>query len=258
MRGTPATPPAFLRKLWTILNNDCYSEAVAWDAEGTSFEIKDRGLLSDVLAEHFRHRKFSSFQRQLNYFGFKHVGRGVYMHPAFMKKDPDGALRIARKTRPKNKKSEKNKPALDPPSCQQIMDQMMSQEDGALLEFLPNDQNVSAFMNMSEQITSAKHDAERERRLKLQQQLRQALKRDNRPEQGYDAHTSPANLHQAQLPRLFVSQPACNDDSSDPSPFVSAAGASAPPSMWELQYQAQPADYYMNKPGMGTRKLALV
>ena len=179
--------------------------------------------------------------------------------------------------RTKNKKAEKNKPALDAPSCQQIMEQMMSQEDGTLLEFLPNDQNVSAFMNMSEQITSAKHDEERERRLKLQQQLRQALQRDFR---GYDAQPPPAKLHRAQLPRLFVSQPACDDsndpsppvsaagasaaaqpasdDNNGPSPFVSAAGTAAAPSMWELQYQAQPADYYVSKSGMRTRKLALV
>merc|ERR1719473_1131016 len=124
------------------------------------------------------------------------------MHPSFTRKDPDGALQIARKTRPKNKKSEK-KPALDAAStCQQIMDEMISLEDGALLEFLPHDQNTSAFMNVvSERTISAEQEAQLERQRKLQQQLAQALKRGSQPQQQYDGKMLAAHAAHAQQAR---------------------------------------------------------
>ena len=67
---------AFLHKLWTMLdrNVEDNSQILAWDAEGMRFEVYNiEEMQTHVLPRYFRHSKFSSFQRQLNYFGFKKV-----------------------------------------------------------------------------------------------------------------------------------------------------------------------------------------
>ena len=68
---------AFLSKLWSMLNERTNSDIIAWDACGTRFEIKNvQAMSAYILPKYFRHKKLSSFQRQLNYFGFKKCGRG--------------------------------------------------------------------------------------------------------------------------------------------------------------------------------------
>lgn len=94
----------FLVKLWNMLDEPENALAIEWDATGDSFEVKDPVLMSrDVLPKHFRHNNFSSFQRQLNYFGFRKTGKGkgrgcVYTHEDFCLRRPHDVLRIRRKT----------------------------------------------------------------------------------------------------------------------------------------------------------------
>lgn len=94
----------FLVKLWAMLDDPENTSAIEWDATGDNFEVKDPSRMSrDVLPKHFRHNNFSSFQRQLNYFGFRKTGktkdRGcVYTHDDFCLRRPHDVLRIRRKT----------------------------------------------------------------------------------------------------------------------------------------------------------------
>jgi hypothetical protein len=174
---------------------------MAWNADGERFEVKDRDLLSDVLAEHFRHRKFSSFQRQLNYFGFKHVGRGVYSHPSFVRGNRDAALQISRKTRPKAKDridgldlflkakdlnfdKDLNIAGLAVPVP----------EDSILLDFLPAEQHSPSSLDMAkeqlkQQIASSEKDRQWERQRKLQLRLQHHLQQQCRVS-GWRGHGS--------------------------------------------------------------------
>ena len=94
----------FLVKLWAMLDDPDNAPAIEWDATGDNFAVKDPSRMSrDVLPKHFRHNNFSSFQRQLNYFGFKKTGKGkgrgcTYTHEDFCLHRPHDVLRIRRKT----------------------------------------------------------------------------------------------------------------------------------------------------------------
>eukprot|EP00752_Nemacystus_decipiens_P002902 g2700.t1 len=70
------------------------STVVTWTRTGTAFGILDNAAFGrDVLSAYFKHNKFSSFQRQLNLYGFRKIvkGResGCYMHPSFLRDRPD-------------------------------------------------------------------------------------------------------------------------------------------------------------------------
>merc|ERR1719199_1240032 len=112
---------AFLSKLWHMLSAAENTDIISWDECGSKFEIKRPQEMSDeVLPKYFRHKKFSSFQRQLNYFGFKKVGRGefgsFYSHSLFNRDRPEEVLKIRRRTN--KKKSDKD--------CDMLSDYMSS------------------------------------------------------------------------------------------------------------------------------------
>lgn len=62
--------PKFLRCLYDILHFEDKT-ILAWSHDGTHFQVRDVPRLErDVLPRYFKHSKFTSFQRQLNNFGF--------------------------------------------------------------------------------------------------------------------------------------------------------------------------------------------
>ena len=65
--------PSFLIKLWEILDTEDTS-IVRWSSDGYGFDLLDRNkFIEVVLPKYFKTALFSSFQRQLNYFGFKQI-----------------------------------------------------------------------------------------------------------------------------------------------------------------------------------------
>ncbi|RLN61460.1 hypothetical protein BBJ28_00010838, partial [Nothophytophthora sp. Chile5] len=63
--------PKFLRFLFQMLELEDRS-IISWSHKGTAFQIRQPEELADkILPKYFKHNKVSSFQRQLNYFGFK-------------------------------------------------------------------------------------------------------------------------------------------------------------------------------------------
>jgi hypothetical protein len=101
--GASSTP--FLNKLWQMLANSVHVNVIYWDEGGDSFTISSPEQLSKhVLLSYFKHDKYSSFQRQLNYFGFKKLGgkpnngQNSYFHPLFSHNRPGDLGRIRRKT----------------------------------------------------------------------------------------------------------------------------------------------------------------
>ncbi|NXN91544.1 HSF4 protein, partial [Rhinopomastus cyanomelas] len=66
--------PAFLTKLWTLVEDPETNHLICWSANGTSFHVFDQGRFAkEVLPKYFKHNNMASFVRQLNMYGFRKV-----------------------------------------------------------------------------------------------------------------------------------------------------------------------------------------
>ncbi|ETV93711.1 hypothetical protein H310_12475 [Aphanomyces invadans] len=99
--GTRELAP-FLRTLRTLLTSES-DDIIRWTPDGLAFEIVDMDALStSVLPHYFKHSKYSSFQRQLNYFHFKKWTKSLvhvctFSNPHFTRDNPLLSLCITRK-----------------------------------------------------------------------------------------------------------------------------------------------------------------
>ncbi|XP_023327845.1 heat shock factor protein [Eurytemora carolleeae] len=66
--------PAFLAKLWKIVDNPETDLLISWTDEGSSFIIKNQAAFArDLLPYYYKHSNMASFVRQLNMYGFHKV-----------------------------------------------------------------------------------------------------------------------------------------------------------------------------------------
>nr|XP_032830358.1 heat shock factor protein 1 isoform X2 [Petromyzon marinus] len=66
--------PAFLSKLWTLVEDPDTNELICWSPNGLSFHVFDQGhFAKEVLPKYFKHNNMASFVRQLNMYGFRKV-----------------------------------------------------------------------------------------------------------------------------------------------------------------------------------------
>ncbi|XP_041948265.1 heat shock factor protein isoform X1 [Alosa sapidissima] len=92
--------PAFLSKLWTLLEEQSTNDLIRWSQDGCSFLVLDEPRFSkEVLPLYFKHSNMTSFVRQLNMYGFHkvvHVDSGLprdtehtqsveFQHPYFQR-----------------------------------------------------------------------------------------------------------------------------------------------------------------------------
>ncbi|CAK4196951.1 unnamed protein product [Aphanomyces euteiches] len=107
--------PKFLRYLFQIL--ECEDPTIiSWAGDGTSIQILDMAAVATVvLPKYFKHSNYASFQRQLNYFGFRKWTKSqtnicTFSHPEFTKHRPDRMCYIKRKNRPERINARRNIP----------------------------------------------------------------------------------------------------------------------------------------------------
>ncbi|XP_033896419.2 heat shock factor protein 4-like [Acipenser ruthenus] len=72
--GYTSNVPAFLTKLWTLVEDPETNHLICWSATGASFHVFDQGRFAkEVLPKYFKHNNMASFIRQLNMYGFRKV-----------------------------------------------------------------------------------------------------------------------------------------------------------------------------------------
>lgn len=99
-RGQQAT--SFVRKLFEMVMSEDPT-ILHFQPDGGSFEVKDpRRLETEVLPRYYRHARFQSFVRQLNFYNFKKISKErntwVYKHECFHRDHPDLLDKLRRKT----------------------------------------------------------------------------------------------------------------------------------------------------------------
>ena len=76
MSGTGGVTHPFPEKLMKILET-ADPVIIGWKSHGRCFRVNDVSLfVESIMKEQFTHTKFTSFQRQLNLYGFKRFSRG--------------------------------------------------------------------------------------------------------------------------------------------------------------------------------------
>nr|XP_020467142.1 heat shock factor protein 2 isoform X2 [Monopterus albus] len=113
--------PAFLTKLWTLVEDADTNELICWSQEGNSFLVLDeQRFAKEILPKFFKHNNMASFIRQLNMYGFRkvmHIDTGIvkqerdgpveFQHPYFKQGQDDLLDNIKRKV--SNARPEDNK-----------------------------------------------------------------------------------------------------------------------------------------------------
>ncbi|XP_041105083.1 heat shock factor protein 1 isoform X1 [Polyodon spathula] len=83
--GSGSNVPAFLTKLWTLVEDPDTDPLICWSPSGNSFHVFDQGhFAKEVLPKYFKHNNMASFVRQLNMYGFRkvvHIEQGGLVKP---------------------------------------------------------------------------------------------------------------------------------------------------------------------------------
>lgn len=70
----PKARPAFVMKIWSMVNDPNNIEYIRWNDDGKTFQVFHREeFMKKILPKYFKHNNFASFVRQLNMYGWHKV-----------------------------------------------------------------------------------------------------------------------------------------------------------------------------------------
>eukprot|EP00557_Chaetoceros_sp_GSL56_P009662 CAMPEP_0176477208 /NCGR_PEP_ID=MMETSP0200_2-20121128/490_1 /TAXON_ID=947934 /ORGANISM="Chaetoceros sp., Strain GSL56" /LENGTH=327 /DNA_ID=CAMNT_0017872983 /DNA_START=280 /DNA_END=1263 /DNA_ORIENTATION=+ len=98
-RGGVTTP--FPVKLHNLLEENLHGDVISWQPHGRCFILrKPKQFLAEVMPKHFKQTKLTSFQRQLNLYGFSRLtsgpDKGGYYHELFLRGKEELCTRMVR------------------------------------------------------------------------------------------------------------------------------------------------------------------
>ena len=117
--------PSFLLKLYSILENENFSNVVHWKENGKSFAIVNfNRFIDEVLPSYYKHKNFASFVRQLNMYDFHKerakVDEFAFGHKKFIRGNKKMLRMIKRKIKEKQETIEMIKEDLSKISINSI------------------------------------------------------------------------------------------------------------------------------------------
>jgi hypothetical protein len=91
--GVPVPFPFKLHAMLDQIEADGFANVVSWQPHGRSFVIHDKkSFVAKIMPQYFNQTKLTSFQRQLNLYGYTRLSRGTdkggYYHELFLKHMP--------------------------------------------------------------------------------------------------------------------------------------------------------------------------
>jgi len=98
-------PSGFILKLYQMVNG-APNEVITWTPSGDAFIIGSdlNRLESETLPQYFRHNRFQSLVRQLNFYSFRKINRErnvwIYKHNLFHRDHPEDLYQVRRRTCP--------------------------------------------------------------------------------------------------------------------------------------------------------------
>jgi hypothetical protein len=110
-----STFPYRLHQVLAAVSNktDQDSRVISWTPSGTTFRIHDLDAFkTQILPQYFpKQKKYSSFRRQLQYYGFTTLGWNQFGHPLFIRNQEEQLVNI------KHKKGQSTKAKLSKMEC---------------------------------------------------------------------------------------------------------------------------------------------
>eukprot|EP00339_Tiarina_fusa_P014260 CAMPEP_0117047090 /NCGR_PEP_ID=MMETSP0472-20121206/32559_1 /TAXON_ID=693140 ORGANISM="Tiarina fusus, Strain LIS" /NCGR_SAMPLE_ID=MMETSP0472 /ASSEMBLY_ACC=CAM_ASM_000603 /LENGTH=406 /DNA_ID=CAMNT_0004759689 /DNA_START=100 /DNA_END=1320 /DNA_ORIENTATION=- len=119
-RGGVAVPfPEKLHDMLSKMDEEGNTNIVAWQPHGRCFTVhKPKEFVEEIMPRHFKQTKLTSFQRQLNLYGFSRLtagpDRGGYYHELFIRGRMDLCKRMARTRVKGNGSKAASSPSTEP------------------------------------------------------------------------------------------------------------------------------------------------
>jgi len=124
--GGNASLTGFVLKLCNMVNG-APDDVVSWVPSGEAFRISNLARLeAETLPQYFRHSRFQSLVRQLNFYNFRKINRErtfwVYYHPLFHRDRPEEMHKLRRRTCPgfDGRRNRPNQDVSPPPPSSSI------------------------------------------------------------------------------------------------------------------------------------------
>ena len=136
---------AFPVKLYRMLEEVALKgdeDIVGWSPDGLSFQVRDTTrFVNEVMSSHFKQSKYKSFQRQLNFYGFRRItngpNEGAYCHQWFIQGNEEMCKNIRRLDTQSNKSDDDSSSTEDASSSSQPEQEVLEKEEEDALQAVP-------------------------------------------------------------------------------------------------------------------------
>lgn len=143
MTANSTVSTTFPQKLHEIISDEQNYEIIRWVNNGTAFKVMNSELFeANIVKKYFRQTKLTSFQRQLNLYGFRRMNKGdyhgSYFHCNFQQNRLDLLVKV-RRVSAKNPNNNAHTSIIDSETIKSLTQLSNGHFDGPIDEFIDDD-----------------------------------------------------------------------------------------------------------------------